>query len=120
MEQKDTKYQYAEKQEQLMRANRFAQIGYMAFYVIALATLWIACAMGKHSIQISLVITAVIIVSTILTFVTYRRDNTAKLTRYVALIGLLIVAFLTGTTFDNYYIRFMACIPLVACVLFLT
>lgn len=118
MEQKDTKYQYAEKQEQLMRANRFAQIGYMAFYVIALATLWIACAMGKHSIQISLVITAVIIVSTILTFVTYRRDNTAKLTRYVALIGLLIVAFLTGTTFDNYYIRFMACIPLVACVLF--
>ena len=67
---------------------------------------------------ISLIITAVIISSTILTFVTYMKNNTGTMTRYVALIGLLVVAFLTGTTFDNYYIRFMACIPLVACVLF--
>ncbi len=118
MEPKDTKYQYAEKQEQLKRANRFAQIGYTVFYAIALATLWIACAMGRHSLQITLVITAVIIISMILTFVTYAKDNAAILTRYVAFIGLLTVAFLTGTTFDNYYIRFMACIPLVACVLF--
>ena len=118
MEPKDTKYPYAEKQAQLKRANRFAQIGYTVFYTIALATLWIACAMGKHSMLISLIITAVIISSTILTFVTYMKNNTGTLTRYVALIGLLVVAFLTGTTFDNYYIRFMACIPLVACVLF--
>lgn len=118
MEPKDTKYPYSEKQAQLKRANRFAQIGYTVFYTIALATLWIACAMGKHSMLISLIITAVIISSTILTFVTYMKNNTGTLTRYVALIGLLVVAFLTGTTFDNYYIRFMACIPLVACVLF--
>lgn len=118
MEPYDTKYRYAQKEEQLKRANRFAQIGYMVFYAIALVTLWIACVMGKHTMQISIAITAVIFVSMILTFATYRKNNTAKLTRYVALTGLLIVAFLTGTTFDNYYIRFMACIPLVACVLF--
>lgn len=118
MEPNEKKYRYAQKEDQTRHANCFAQIGYMVFYVIALATQWIACAMGIRSVQLSLFVTAVIIVSCILTFATYMRSSTGILTRYVALVGLLIVAFVTGVAFDSYYIRFMACIPLVACVLF--
>ncbi len=118
MEPNETKYRYAKKEEQLRRANRFAQIGYMVFYAIAMVTLWIAFAMGKQTMQTCLAITAVVALSVVLTFVTYMKNNTAMLTRYVAFTGLIIVSFLTGTAFDNYYIRFMSCIPLVACVLF--
>lgn len=118
MESNDKMYRYAAKEEQLRRANRFALIGYILFYAIALVTMWIACSMGKQTMQMSLAITAVVIVSCILNFVTYARNSMGMLTRYTALAGLLITAMITGTAFDNYYIRFMACVPLVACVLF--
>lgn len=118
MEPSEKKYVYAQKENQIRYANWFAQIGYGVFYIIALVTQWIACAMGIRTVQLSLFITVVIIASSILTLVTNIKNKTGMLTRYVALIGLLIVAFVTGVAFDNYYIRFMACIPLVACVLF--
>ncbi len=118
MEPNEKKYMYAKKEDQLRHANCFAQIGYAAYYLIALATLWIACAMGIRTVRLSLIITAIVIASCVITFVTYLRNSTGVVTRYVALTGLLISAFVTGAAFDNYYIRFMACVPLVACVLF--
>ena len=45
MESNDKMYRYAAKEEQLRRANRFALIGYILFYAIALVTMWIACFM---------------------------------------------------------------------------
>ena len=48
MESNDKMYRYAAKEEQLRRANRFALIGYILFYAIALVTIWIACSMGKQ------------------------------------------------------------------------
>lgn len=118
MEPNEKKYVYADKENQIRHANYFAQIGYLVFYVIALATQWIACAMGIRTVQLSLAVTALIIVSCAVTFAANMRNSTGVLARYVALVGLLLVAFFTGVAFDNYYIRFMACIPLVACILF--
>ena len=96
MESNDKMYRYAAKEEQLRRANRFALIGYILFYAIALVTMWIACSMGKQTMQMSLAITAVVIVSCILNFVTYVRNSMGMLTRYTALAGLLITAMLTA------------------------
>lgn len=118
MEPNEKKYMYARKEDQLRHANCFAQIGYAAYYLIALATQWIACAMGMRTVKFSLAITAVIVISSFITIAIYLRNSVGIITRYAALTGLLVVSFVTGAAFDNYYIRFMACVPLVACVLF--
>ena len=118
MEPNEKTYMYAKKENQLRYANCFAQISYMVFYVIVLATQWIAFSMKLQSLQMSLLVTAIVAVSYIATLATFLKNSTGMLTRYVAFIGLLIVAFVTGVEFDNYYIRFMACIPLVSCILF--
>ena len=118
MEPKEKTYVYATREDQLRHANCFAQIGYMAFYVIALVTQWIACAMKIQTVKTSCTITLIIAAGSILTFVIFKTIGTGILTRYVSLAVLLVAAFATGVVFDNYYIRFMACIPLVACVLF--
>ncbi len=118
MEPNDKKYQYATKEAQIKRTNRLALLGYFTFYAIVLITQWIAFAMGIRSLQLSFLITAIIAVSCILNYVTYKKNSIGKLTRYTALCGLLAVAFFTAVAFDNYYVRFMACIPLVVCVLF--
>lgn len=118
MEPKEKTYVYAKRENQLRHANCFAQIGYMAFYVIALVTQWIACAMKIQTVKTSCTITLIIAAGSILTFVIFKTIGTGILTRYVSLAVFLVAAFATGVVFDNYYIRFMACIPLVACVLF--
>ena len=42
-------------------------------------------------------------------------DTRAK---WVAFVGLMIVTFMVGYAFNNYYLRFMAAFPLVGCILF--
>lgn len=118
MEPNEKKYMYAKKENQLRYANAFAQISYAVFYLIAVVTQWIAFFMKKQSLQMSLLVTAVVVINCVLTVATFIKNKSGMLTRYTAFLGLLIVAFVTGVEFDNYYIRFMACIPLVACILF--
>lgn len=118
MELNEKTYQFATKEAQLERANEFALTGYIIYYVIALITQWTACAMARQTVMMSVIITGVIIISCVLSYVTFKKNSIGMLTRYTAFFTFLIVAFFTGTEFDNYYIRFMACIPLVTCVVF--
>ena len=39
-------------------------------------------------------------------------------TKYIALVGVVILACITGFEFDAYYVRFMAAIPCISAVLF--
>lgn len=118
MESNDKKYQFSTKEAQMKRANEFALTGYIIFYVITLFTQWTACIMGIRTVQLSIAITGIIIVSCILNFMTYTKNSIGMVTRYTAFFGFLLIAFFTAVAFDNYYIRFMACVPLVTCVLF--
>lgn len=117
MEAKE-KYMYARKEAQVYRANRFVQINYGLFYLTVLVTLWISCVMGEHSVSFCGGVTAVIIVAFALNIISYAKNRTGVLARYIALAGLLAVSYLTAVAFHNYYVRFMACIPLVGSILF--
>lgn len=118
MEPKEKVYQFATKEAQLKRANEFAFTGYIIFYIIALITQWTACLMKIRSVQLSLMITAIIILSCAVNYVMLQKNRAGMMARYTAFFAFLAVAFFTGVAFDNYYIRFMACVPLVACVVY--
>lgn len=118
MEPIEKKYVYAKKEAQIWRANRFAQIGYLVFYALVLIVVWISSARGVRSYGFSGAVTAVVFVAAALNTAAYMKDRSGALMRYIALAGLLVVAFLVGVGFDNYYMRFMASIPLIGCVLF--
>lgn len=118
METKERNYLYANKEEQVKRANRYAQIGYLIYYAVVLVTLWIAHVNGLRSLGFSILVTVIVNVACILNITAYFKISSGKLTRYIALAGLLAATFFTGVAFDNYYVRFMACIPLISGILF--
>lgn len=118
MESKDKKYLYANKDEQIKRANHFVQIGYIVFYIIVLITQWIACMSGDRSVGFSIMITAIVVVSVALNSIVYYRNASGTLMRYIAFAGLFVMSFFIGVAFENYYVRFMACIPLIGSILF--
>ena len=118
MEEQEKKYCYADKAAQIKRGNRFLTLGYVVFYLVILAVVWVAAVRGVRSIGYAGFLTAIILIALAVTAIAYVRSPGSTNIKYVAIVGVLIVAFLTGIAFDNYYIRFMAAIPLIGAVLF--
>ena len=118
METGQKKYLYAEKKEQEKRANRFLSVGYIVFYIFILLLVWTACLRGIRTAGYAGMITILIVAAVSGPLIMYRMNPYNKKIRYVSLIGLLVLTFFMGVAFDNYYVRFMAAIPTVGCVLF--
>ena len=110
MEKKEQKHLYADTVEQNKRANHFLAIGYIVFYLCVLCVVGIACLRGIRTVGYTVMIAVLIILATAGTLVLYQRRKDDPKIRYIA--------FVMGWAFDNYYVRFMAAIPLVACILF--
>ena len=109
---------YADTVEQNKRANHFLAIGYIVFYLCVLCVVGIACLRGIRTVGYTVMIAVLIILATAGTLVLYQRRKDDPKIRYIATVGLLVITFVMGWAFDNYYVRFMAAIPLVACILF--
>lgn len=118
MEKKEQEFLYADKKEQLDRANRFLTIGFVVFYVFVLGIVITACMRGVRSVGYTGALCVIVLLSLVVSTVFYMKNKSDVRVRYIALIGLLIVTFLISYAFDNYYVRFMAAIPLVGCILF--
>ena len=118
MEKKEKEFLYADKTEQLNRANRFLTIGFVVFYVFVLGIVITACLRGVRSVGYTGAICALVLISLLGTAVLYMKNKSDAKIRYVAMIGLLVVTFLISYAFDNYYVRFMAAVPLIGCILF--
>lgn len=118
MDREEQKYLYADKREQLKRANQFLTIGFIVFYVFVLGVIFTACARGVRSVGYTVMVTIVIALTILITFILFLRDKSDVKIRYIATIGLLLVTFIMAWAFDNYYVRFMAAIPFVGCLLF--
>ena len=118
MERTEEKYLYADKEEQLKRANQFLTIGFIVFYVSVLCVAVTACVRGIRSVGYTGMLALVIVAITVVTVIMFLRNRSSGKIRYFATIGLLFVTFFMAWAFDNYYVRFMAAIPLVGCILF--
>lgn len=118
MEKKEQKFLYADKQEQLKRANHFLTIGYGVFYVFILAVVVTACFRGVRSVGYTSMISILVLITIVITVILYLRNKSDAKIRYLSSIGLLLITFFISYAFDNYYVRFMAAIPLIGCILF--
>lgn len=118
METKEKDFLYADKEQQLVRANHFLTMGFLIFYIFVLGLVGAACVRGVRTIGYTAMISTVIILAILVTVIMYRRKPGDAKIRYIATVFLLVVTFFMGFAFDNYYVRFMAAIPVVGCFLF--
>ena len=116
MEQKT--YRYADRKEQIKRTNRFMAVGYLVFYLVVLAIVWISGFRGFRSITYCIIMSVTVAIVAGLTLILYAKKPDDKNVKYISYIGLMVVTFFVGYAFNNYYLRYMAAFPLVGCVLF--
>lgn len=116
MEEKN--FLYADVKEQIKRANHFLAIGFIVYYVFVFAIIAAACIRGERSAGFTGMMAVVILLCIAVPLLMYRRSPSDDKIRYVAMAGLLLVSFFTSYAFDSYYLKFMAAIPFVGCILF--
>ena len=111
-------FRYADRDAQIQRTNRFMIIGYVVYYVAALVVVWISGVRGFRSLGYCAMLTGIMAVSYFIPTVMFIRNQKSSRIRYYAFAGLMLSSFYLAWAFNGYYIRFMAGLPLVACVLF--
>jgi len=118
MGQEKKQFRYADRGEQIKRTNRFMVIGYIIYYVAALVVVWISGFRGFRSMGYCGMLTGIVIVSSVIPLILYARNKKNPNIKYYAFAGLMLSSFFIAWAFNGYYIRFMAGLPLVGCILF--
>ena len=111
----DTKkaFLYADKEEQIKSSNRFLVITYTIFYLVVSTIVLVSAFRGIRTIAYVTVLLSIIVLVTVATIITYLKNKKDDKIKYIVSIGLLIVTFFIGIAYENYYLRFMAVIPLI-------
>lgn len=112
------KYRYADKKEQLIRANKFLLISNAIYFFFALGIVIIACIRGVRTVGYTGAVVVISLADLIISFSLYGKKRDGRRVRYAAAAGMLPLIFLLSFGFDSYYISFIAVVPYVACVLF--
>lgn len=114
----ENKYRYADREEQLKKANSFLVLGFLVFYAFVMVVVVTACIRHIRTVGYTVMLSTIIVISILVTVVMFLRNRKDNKIRYMAIVGLLVVTFFMSFAFDNYYVRFMAAIPLVAGIIF--
>lgn len=118
MKQEKNTFRYADRGEQLKRTNRFMIVGYVIYYVAALIVVWISGFRGFRTLGYCGMLTAIVAISSVIPMLLYTKNKKSPHIKYYAFVGLMISSFFITWAFNGYYIRFMAGLPLVGCILF--
>jgi len=112
------KYRYADKNEQIIRANQVFIISDAIYLFFAMGIVLTACIRGVRSVGYTGMMGFFIGITLIGTTAMYLRNKSDVKIRYVAMIGLAFISFLCGMGFDSYYLSFLSITPFIACILF--
>lgn len=118
MEENNKYYRYADKTEQIKRANKFLVSGYTIYYLAILVIIWVSCLRGIRSVEFSGMLSVVTVISAIVPLLVGKKKSAVNRLRYVSIPGLLLVSFFVTFAFDESYVLFLGALPLVGCVLF--
>ena len=112
------KFNFAKKEEQVKKINRYMAISKVIFDVLILAVVTISVLQGNRSLPYGIIMAVVMLVTTSVCFILLRKDSAGVTLRYVGFVGMFIVAIMVATAYSDYYMRFMTTVPFLGTILF--
>ncbi len=117
MEEKK-KYLYADKEQQILYANKSLILAQFVYYVAAMLIVIVACIRGVRSVGYTVMLCVMAIFFLGFAWVNYKKKPMGRRLRYITAIGLLPVFFILSYGFSSYYMSFMAIVPFIVCIMF--
>ena len=116
MEEK--RFVYADAAAQIQKVNRFLCISTTILYVLSYAIVFVSMLQGNRTPAYGIIMLAVMVTTLVLGFITLKKDSGSKKLRYYMLVGICIVAGMLIYAYVDYYMRFLAVMPFLGCILF--
>ena len=106
-------FKYADKNEQLLRANRLLLLGYLSYFLFIALTMISFCAMAIRSKGMTSFICSIILLSALVLGLVYRKFKASTKLKYVALPFLLVVSFFVGISCDQGFMQLLGIFPFI-------
>ena len=109
---------YADKIQQLIRANRFLVIGYVVYYAYVMLMLLASLLRGERSPGYCGMIGTLVLISLAVILIIFKVNKASPKLRYVSLVGLCLISWIIGYAYTQDFARIIGCFPLIGCILF--
>ena len=115
MEEK--KFKYAERSVQVKKVNTFLCYGTLVVFLLTYAVVAVSFLQGNRTAVFAIGMLVIMLATSITGFVTLKRDSGNEKLRWYIMIGLALVMAMIVYSYKDYYMRFLAAMPLMATVL---
>ncbi len=109
---------YANREAQLQKINHFLVLGVLVFSVIISGIVFGSVLNKFRTPGYFGFLVFILAALNVINFIMYKRNPGGEKNRYVTLIGLSVVTFVITFAYNSDYMRFMALIPFIGCILF--
>ncbi len=116
MEEKQ--FRYANLGAQLKKVNQFMCISTAIVYLLSYIIVIVSFIQGNRTGMYAIGMLLVMVTTITLGFVALKKDSGNVRLRYYMLVGLVIVTLMLVYAYNDYYMRFLAVMPFLGCILF--
>lgn len=111
-------YRFANSEEQIRKINNFLCISTAILNVISFIIIFISYMRGYRTELYTFGLLAIMVITSIGGCIIYKKNKDSIMLRYFMMAGLMIIMALLIYGFNSYYMRVLAVVPLMGCVLF--
>jgi methyl-accepting chemotaxis protein len=111
------KFVYADKREQIRKANKYLIASEITFYVVALAIIILSMLSGIRSVGYTMAMTILCVIVGGITVLMYLKDKGSSKIKNVFAIGFMPIMFMICYGFTSYFMCILSVMPFVACIL---
>lgn len=112
------KFQFANRDEQVKKINRYMTISTVIFDALILLVVTISVIQGHRTIAFWAAMAIIMLATCITCFVMRMKDAGSEKLKYVAFLGMFLLSIMISFTYSSYYMRFMTTVPFLGAVFY--
>lgn len=114
----ENSFKFAERAEQVKKVNTFLCISTSVVYLLSFIVVIVSVIQGNRTLFYAVSMLAVMLATILTGVITLKKDSGNEKLRWYLMIGLTIVIGMIVYAYKDYYMRFLAIMPLMPTVLF--
>ena len=113
----ENRFRYADRAAQIKKVNTFLCFSTLVVYLLTYVVVIVSVIQGNRTLLYAIGMLVAMLATIIAGFVTLKRDSGSERLRWYIMIGLCIIMAMIVYAYKDYYMRFLAAMPLMATVL---
>lgn len=114
----NSNFRYSDQKEQLKSMNKLLCITTTIINFLMFIITFVSYELGDQTITYTIVTGVTMAITTIGGFIILFKNRSSHFLRYFVMIGLFVITGVLIWGFEAYYVRFLAVLPFVGCILF--